>query len=300
MWMVVLGLAMAADGPKASDLSWLSGTWAQEHEGQRVEETWTAVQGGTLFGVSRTTKGTTTVFHEFLRIEPVEAGLTYVALPKGAPAETPFVAVGHGAAWVRFENPTHDFPTSIRYERDNDVLKVEVRGPDGKGFDLAMVSAGWAFASPPATPEATCDALILEVTERVAGDIETLALAQWFRYAHPEATEDTDDPQQAKFSIAGCRFEFLKGMSLSHGVHVHLEPPRALPTVLERTACATMRVEEGFVHDGIGPTGIFYAQCYQERRRIQLTLHEPTLAPGTHDLSAAPTSLLWIQRTGAR
>lgn len=137
MTWVLLGLALAGDAVKAVDLTWLSGTWVGT-KGERVEETWTTPEAGTLLGVSRTTRGDKALFHEFLRIEERDGVLTYVALPKGAPSETPFAVVESGASWVRFENPKHDFPTSIRYERVGDELRIAVRGPDGKGFDLAL------------------------------------------------------------------------------------------------------------------------------------------------------------------
>lgn len=136
----LLGLALAGDAVKAADLAWLTGTWVSAR-GERVEETWTTPEAGGLLGVSRTTKGDKALFHEFLRIEERGGALTYVALPKGAPAETPFAVVEHGPSWVRFENPAHDFPTSIRYERVGDELRIAVRGPDGKGFDLTLAKA---------------------------------------------------------------------------------------------------------------------------------------------------------------
>jgi hypothetical protein len=142
MWTALLGLALALDpatpAPTAADLGWLTGTWVSESDGKRVEETWTTAAGGTLFGVNRSSKGDLTTFHEFLRIEPHDGTLVYVALPKGAKAETPFTAAEHGEGWARFTNPDHDFPTSLRYTRTADHLKIEVRGPDGKGFDLEL------------------------------------------------------------------------------------------------------------------------------------------------------------------
>ncbi len=138
MWIALLGLALAAEPIDASSLTWLAGTWVQNRGDNRVEETWTAPDSGTLFGINRTAKSGKTTFHEFLRIEPRESGLTYVALPKGAPQETGFTATEHGPNWVRFENPKHDFPTAITYKRVDDRLEIAVRGPDGKGFDLAM------------------------------------------------------------------------------------------------------------------------------------------------------------------
>ena len=81
-------------------------------------------------------------FHEFLRIEDREGSLVYVALPKGAKAETDFRYVEAGEQWVRFHNPEHDFPRSIKYALTGDTLHIEVRGDAAgtgeKGFDLDL------------------------------------------------------------------------------------------------------------------------------------------------------------------
>ena len=141
MLHLLLCAALAADPagpPTATDLGWLAGTWARTEAGKTVEETWTRPAGETLMGVSRTVQGDHTVFHEFLRIEPRDGLMTYVALPKGAESATPFTWVEGGPTWARFENLQHDFPTSLKYVRTGDSLHIEVRGDDGKGFDVDL------------------------------------------------------------------------------------------------------------------------------------------------------------------
>lgn len=43
--------------------------------------------------------------------------------PEGR-AATPFRLTSHGPNWARFENPTHDYPKTIRYQREGDRLRA--------------------------------------------------------------------------------------------------------------------------------------------------------------------------------
>lgn len=116
---------------RLADLAFLRGTWRVEQKGMMTEETWTAPAGGTMMGVGRTIRGDRTVFFEFLRIEQRGGDLFYIASPRGqgttefkltsaAPAEGKFV----------FENPDHDFPRKIAYERQgDDAVRATISGP---------------------------------------------------------------------------------------------------------------------------------------------------------------------------
>jgi hypothetical protein len=86
-----------------------------------------------------------TVFVEHIAIEPRGEGFVYVAeLPDAAPVE--FRLVERGEQWLRFENPSHDFPQRIEYRRDGNVLHAEISGttPEGvqsQAWELERVSA---------------------------------------------------------------------------------------------------------------------------------------------------------------
>ena len=112
------------------DLAWLSGTW-RSTEGETVqEECWTAPMGGTMFGIGRTVIGGRTRFFENLRIEERPDGLVYVASPLGR-GETAFELRAGGPQRARFENPEHDWPTSIEYALQPDGrLTATVSGPE--------------------------------------------------------------------------------------------------------------------------------------------------------------------------
>ena len=119
--------------PTIEQLAWLSGTWEETAGKASIEEHWTDVKGGTLFGVSRTVVAGKTVAFEFLRIEARADGIFYVAQPNGRPP-TDFKLVRLEGESVTFENPHHDFPQRIIYKKNTDgALHARVEGArDGK------------------------------------------------------------------------------------------------------------------------------------------------------------------------
>ena len=145
------GGAPAAESPVAdtlpsgavsvADLAWLAGSWGFEEDGRRYEEHWTAPDGGTMLGMSRTVAGGRTVAHEFLRIDERDGRLVYTAWPSGQ-ATASFTSVEVEAGRVVFENPAHDFPTRVIYERrpDGSVLaRVEgLRDGEPAGSDFPL------------------------------------------------------------------------------------------------------------------------------------------------------------------
>lgn len=144
--LVLLGVfifpAMADEQPVSVDLKFLSGTWRMQRGSTTVEETWTSNVGGVMLGVSRTMRGDKTVFFEFLRIEKRADGATYyVAQPRGNPP-TDFKLTSAEGGTVTFENPSHDFPQKIVYERvSDDTLRARISGPrNGKD-----ASESWEF-----------------------------------------------------------------------------------------------------------------------------------------------------------
>jgi hypothetical protein len=114
--------------PKVEQLAWLSGSWEGTAGKASLEEHWTPVAGGTLFGVSRTIVGGKTVGFEFLRIETREDGIFYVAQPNGRPP-TDFKLVKVEGQSVVFENLQHDFPQRILYKKNGDgTLDARIEG----------------------------------------------------------------------------------------------------------------------------------------------------------------------------
>jgi len=142
MFVIVAGTAAAlgAQAPRprpTAALGWLAGCWLRESGARRVEEHWLAPRGGTLLGVSRTTRADTVVEYEFMRIADAGDSLLFAAAPSGQPpAEFRGHAVGPGE--VVFANPGHDFPQRIRYRRAGaDSLVARIEGTRG-GVERAV------------------------------------------------------------------------------------------------------------------------------------------------------------------
>jgi hypothetical protein len=126
----------------ARDVAWLAGTWVSRSGTRVVEERWTPAEGGALFAISRTLNGGRLTGFEYLRIQERDGGIVYIAQPNGRPP-TEFAATQVDDHSVTFENPAHDFPKMIRYERRPDgSLAASISG-DGR-------TVSWTFATAPA------------------------------------------------------------------------------------------------------------------------------------------------------
>lgn len=121
----------AARGQNAAAVAWLAGCWAAPDAETGSGEMWTAPAGGTVFGVSRTVKGGRTVAWEFMQIRDEADGTYFVAKPSGQ-AETRFKALTLTGTRAVFENPAHDFPQRVIYERrDGGTLLGRIEGTRG-------------------------------------------------------------------------------------------------------------------------------------------------------------------------
>ena len=138
--VLIVFVATAASAPGQSpratatikDVAWLEGTWVSASGQRTVEERWIPPAGGVMFAVSRTLAGDRLAEFEYLRIVERGGGLVYVAQPNGQPP-TEFAATQVGPTSVRFENPQHDFPKVIRYEKRADgTLQAAISGAAGQ------------------------------------------------------------------------------------------------------------------------------------------------------------------------
>lgn len=130
---------LTAQGADLSMVSWLSGCWVAESEGQQTEEHWMAPGGGLMTMMSRTLRGGVAGGYEFALIRSDAGELVFWAYPSGqSPAE--FRAATATGEEVSFVNAEHDFPRKIRYRRsgpDRMLASVfaEVQG-EGPAFEL--------------------------------------------------------------------------------------------------------------------------------------------------------------------
>ena len=105
----------------------MSGWWASESNGVRMEEVWTTSAGNVMLGLHRDVKPNGKASFEFMRIEAKDGKVVYQAQPGGRPA-TPFALKSETASRVVFENLGHDFPQRIIYWRSGGRLCARVEG----------------------------------------------------------------------------------------------------------------------------------------------------------------------------
>lgn len=114
-----LGLA-----PKATvnDFSWLLGTWKHETANSTTFETWRKLSDKTFEGESwRVNKATQQrVFGESLLLAEMGGEIFYLPKTADNPMPVAFKLISSSASEAVFENPKHDFPQKIRYQRNTD------------------------------------------------------------------------------------------------------------------------------------------------------------------------------------
>lgn len=125
-------VAPAVPAGSVASLTWMAGCWEATGGDGKVffQEMWMRPDGGVMIGAGRTIAGGRAIFTENLEIREDDDGVTYWARPQDAAAAVPFKLVKLSDGAVVFENPEHDFPTRILYDRLPDGgLRARVDGP---------------------------------------------------------------------------------------------------------------------------------------------------------------------------
>jgi hypothetical protein len=135
--LIALALASAAapaaaEGPAdLGELEWLAGIWVTETGRNWTEERWAPARGGVMLGTSLSGKGGAASGYEFMRIAADGEGrIVFWGAPEGKPAVA-FRLVSTERGEAVFENPQHDFPTRIAYQRTGSGMTATVSGPNG-------------------------------------------------------------------------------------------------------------------------------------------------------------------------
>jgi Domain of unknown function (DUF6265) len=135
---LLLGLSACgatAQNPDRTLPDWMSGYWLA-CEGGETTENWMGAGRDTLLGTNLSGGG-----YEFLRVATNADGrIVYYSMPGGRSPPTEFVMASHADQRAVFENPSHDFPKRIVYDRDGDVMTARIDG--GEGSDQSME---WRF-----------------------------------------------------------------------------------------------------------------------------------------------------------
>lgn len=128
--LIAAGLALssscgvAAQAPPSATPDWMSGYWLSCEGGRETAENWIGAGTGVLLGANLSSGG-----FEFLRIaENGTGGISYFSMPDGRSPPTPFAMTENADQRAVFENPEHDFPQRIVYERDGDVMIARIEG----------------------------------------------------------------------------------------------------------------------------------------------------------------------------
>ena len=112
---------------------WMAGCWTGATGDQHFSERWTAPDDRTLVGVGYTVKGGRMTAFDYFRVIARDGRLVYVAQPGGQPP-TDFTAASATATEVVFENPAHDYPKRVGYQRvDVTHLTAWIDGGPGGG-----------------------------------------------------------------------------------------------------------------------------------------------------------------------
>lgn len=138
--LTLLAAFMTAAPAFANDLDWIEGHWRSAEGGQVSEEIWTNGDGGLHLGVNRTVIDGQARGYEFLLIAVTDTGATYCAQPGGNEAVC-FPSTSVETNRVVFENPDHDFPQRIVYQRTGNSLSATISDTSGErnyefGWDL--------------------------------------------------------------------------------------------------------------------------------------------------------------------
>jgi len=119
-----------------SKLAWLEGTWKRTNvkPGQTGSERWTKISATELSGLGLTTKGHDTVSVEKLKLIVKDANVFYVADIPENKEPVYFKLIEISETSFTCENPEHDFPKKITYQKDDKKLKATISG-NGRSID---------------------------------------------------------------------------------------------------------------------------------------------------------------------
>jgi len=138
--LTVATLLLQASRPVAAQIpssvapaAWIAGCWVTERGKATIEEQWMAPAGGTMLGMGRTIREGKLDDYELLIIRAKDGRVDYEAHPMMQPTAV-FTATVVSDTLLQFENPRHDFPRLIAYQRRGaDSLVARIAAGPAKG-----------------------------------------------------------------------------------------------------------------------------------------------------------------------
>ena len=132
--------------------AWLAGCWVTERGKATIEEQWMAPAGGTMLGMGRTIREGKLDDYELTVIRITDGRMDYEAHPMMQPTAV-FTATVVSDTLLQFENPRHDFPKLVAYQRrgvDSLVARVAA-GPASGDRQIVFSYHRVACGGPPVT-----------------------------------------------------------------------------------------------------------------------------------------------------
>ncbi|RYG27660.1 MAG: hypothetical protein EOO01_41020 [Chitinophagaceae bacterium] len=134
---LVFGMMSIAQNPAINDLSWLTGNWTaiKNKPGKLRTERWEPAVTGRMQGYGIVVQGRDTTFMEKMHIEDKDGTLYFVAEVPENKKPVFFKVITMSKDGFECENPDHDFPKKITYQKRSDTLTVNISG-NGNSVDF--------------------------------------------------------------------------------------------------------------------------------------------------------------------
>jgi Domain of unknown function (DUF6265) len=128
VFVAVATTSVAQTPLRVEQVAWLTGCWEAATPRGTVEETWFAPRGATMIASGRTVRDSKFIGSDFVVLREQDGALAYEAHPDGKSGAV-FVARRVDDGRVVFENPAHDYPQRVGYERrDADAMLAWIDG----------------------------------------------------------------------------------------------------------------------------------------------------------------------------
>ncbi|AWH86658.1 hypothetical protein HYN59_16770 [Flavobacterium album] len=117
--------------PQLEKAGWFIGNWGNTTPEGTLTESWKKKNDSVYKGQSFFVIGKDTVFAEYIDLAETNGKLIYTVSVKGQNNEAPvsFEMTSATESQMVFENPKHDYPTKITYNKiNNDSLVAEISG----------------------------------------------------------------------------------------------------------------------------------------------------------------------------
>lgn len=135
--------AQESNKQKFKKLAWLTGTWNRTNAGAGKSgyETWSKVSDVKLSGKGVSLEGKKVVFVENLEFIAVGNDIFYTVVVTGEKKPVYFKLTALSNDGFTCENPQHDFPKKITYQRSGNTAKAVISG-NGQSVDYIFVRKG--------------------------------------------------------------------------------------------------------------------------------------------------------------